>query len=193
MGPGRVDWIIRSIQNLSIDLRFGRSLRGNLDTRNAALGAYKTVNTDYADLRALFAGRIRASDVLVDVGCGKGRVINYWLWRGHRGRIVGLELDEELARRTRERLRRWKNVTIVTGDAVANIPEDGTVFYLYNPFNAQLLKRFLDRLYEVSEAKSDLRVFYYSSKHLDVLQADGRWNLETFVLGPEEVAIATVT
>jgi hypothetical protein len=75
----RAGWIART---LATDLRYGAILSGNVGTRYRQAGAYNVVNTPYAVLPQIFAGRIGRDDVLVDVGCGKGRVINWWLSRG---------------------------------------------------------------------------------------------------------------
>jgi tRNA G46 methylase TrmB len=127
-------------------MRYGGLLGGETNTRYAHIGARETANCDYEALSRIFANRIKASDVLVDIGCGKGRVINWWLHNGCRNRIIGIELDEEIANRTRQRLRRYKNVSIITGDAIQNLTADGTLFYLYNPFKEHIMEAFKKRL-----------------------------------------------
>jgi len=93
----RAGWIART---LATDLRYGAILSGNVGTRYRQAGAYNVVNTPYAVLPQVFAGRIGRDDVLVDVGCGKGRVINWWLSRGLRNRMYGIEIDPEVAAAT---------------------------------------------------------------------------------------------
>ncbi len=142
-------WVVQSIRvarNALIDIRYGGLLLGKIKTRYAHLGAVNTENSDYAALSRIFENRIKSSDVLVDIGCGKGRVINEWLSYGLGNRMIGIELDERIAEQTRRRLRRYRNVTILTGDAIQNIPIDGTLFYLYNPFAAHVMEAFKNRL-----------------------------------------------
>ena len=120
-------WIesgIRISRNALIDLRYGGLLAGAITTRYAHLGAKNVTNTDYAYLSNVFKNRIKPTDVLVDIGCGKGRVINFWLGCAPHNRIIGIELDDALAVKTRQRLRKRKNVTIISGDAISNIPVD---------------------------------------------------------------------
>jgi precorrin-6B methylase 2 len=74
----------------------------------------------------IFVGRIEPNDVLVDVGCGKGRVTNWWLSQGLRNRMVGIELDPDVASATEKRLRRFSNVTILNEDATAWMPDDAS-------------------------------------------------------------------
>ena len=59
-----------------------------------------TSSAHYGYLGKLFSNEnvpIRPDDVLVDVGSGKGRVLNFWLQKGLRNRIVGIEIDERWA------------------------------------------------------------------------------------------------
>src|SRR5215467_3511629 len=76
-----------------LDLRFGRLLRGVKPTPYSQSGAYATANSSYETVRKLFRERVQPLDVLVDVGCGKGRVINAWLREDYANRLIGVELD----------------------------------------------------------------------------------------------------
>lgn len=142
------------------------------------LGAADTENTDYGALPKIFAGRIGPSDVLVDVGCGRGRVINWWIRQGYSNKVIGIELDEEVASRSRRRLSKYPNVTILSGDAADLLPDDGTVFYLYNPFDARGVERFKDRLSARLPASRDITILYYNCRHVDVFRRDPDWSVE---------------
>ena len=168
-----------SWQTLYLDLRYGGMLKGVIPIRHAQSGAYDTVNSPYSILPHLFAGRIHEADVLVDVGCGRGRVINWWLSRGYRNQIIGIELDAAVAAATRQRLQRFANVTILSGDAIELLPVAGTVFYFYNPFNAAVMRRFKDRLFELFSKNRNVTLFYWNPEHLDVFETDPRWQIET--------------
>ncbi len=174
---------IRIARNAAIDIRYGELLGGKIETRYALLGAYNTENSDYAALSYVFENRIKDSDVLVDIGCGKGRVINWWLSRGLRNRIVGIELDERIANQTRQRLRQYKNVTIIAGDAVQNIPAEGTLFYLYNPFAEHVMEAFKRRLMSLFGKSGDITVLNSRCKHVDVFQKDLAWIVEIIDIG----------
>jgi len=104
-------------------------------------GAAAVSNSPYSVLPHIFAGRIGPNDVLVDVGCGKGRVINWWVSQGLRNRMVGIELEPEVAAATARRLRRFPNVTIVNADATTAVPDDATLLYLYSPFDRPTMQR----------------------------------------------------
>ncbi|MGZ5896830.1 MAG: class I SAM-dependent methyltransferase [Xanthobacteraceae bacterium] len=107
----------RKISTALTDIRYGAILKGDGGTRFKHLGVTGTVSSGYDVLPSLFAGQVRPDDVLVDVGCGKGRVLNWWLEHYPRHKIYGIEIDPELAHEARQRLHKFPNVTILTGDA----------------------------------------------------------------------------
>lgn len=166
--------LIRAGRNTVMDARYGRLLA--VDPQNWRKGELFDVgNADYVALDRIFKDRIKETDVLVDVGCRKGRVLNWWLSRGLKNRMIGVELDAEIAEATRRRLRKYENVTIITGDILTNLPEDGTLFYLYNPFPADVMEAFKNCLMtslanRTDANKRDVRIVYYNCKHLDVFR-----------------------
>jgi len=164
---------LRIVRNALSDLRFGAPLAiWYLRNRRQA-------NTDYAALESMTFGPIRNEDVLVDIGCGAGRVVNHWLALGCSNRIIGLELDPVLAERTRTRLRRHPNVRIITGDALELLPEDGTIYYLFNPFGAPQVVGLEARLREIGSRRlGGVRVIYHNPKHLDVFRNES-WKVRT--------------
>jgi SAM-dependent methyltransferase len=169
---------MRLTWNAACDLRFGEILRGDIPTRFSELGAERTANVSYLALSLIFKNEaIDPDDVLVDVGCGKGRVINCWLSRRLSNQIVGLELDPEVAAHTRERLRSYRNVTIVAGDGIDNLPADGTLFFLFNPFAESVVNRFKERVLQ-SSRRDRVRIFYYNCVHVDVFENDPRFSVE---------------
>jgi SAM-dependent methyltransferase len=156
------------------DLRYGRPLGGTTRTRYGHLGAFHSTNTPYEDMARLFAGvDVHPTDVIVDVGCGKGRSLNWLLESFPQNRIVGIELDPELAARTAARLRRRANVSILSGDATELLPADGTIFYLFNPFDGAVMERFTAALARLPAAT----VVYYNAKHLEPFRADPRFDV----------------
>ena len=129
-------------------------------------------------MEQIFAGEIETGDVLVDIGCGYGRVINWWLDHYPDHQMIGIELDEGVAGDAQTRLGKYPNVEIIQGDAIANLPENGTVFYMYNPFGAEIvadLKARFDRLFA---GKKSVKIIYYNCKHLEEFTADPHWTVE---------------
>ncbi len=168
----------RLARNVWTDIRYGGFLGGVSETPFRALGAHATVNSDYQVLHRIFEHRIRRDDLLVDVGCGRGRVINYWLSQFPGNRIVGLELNPAVASEVARRCARFSNVTILQGDAVENLPADGTVFYLYSPFSEDSVARFAARCARLRRGKSGARVFYGNPEFGDVLVRHPAWSFD---------------
>ncbi len=129
-----------------LDLRYGALLGGRIPSRFADEGAVYTVSSPYRIYPLVFDGLVGNDDVLVDIGCGKGRVINWWLSKYRGNRIYGLEIDPDIARQTARRVERYKNVTILSGDACALLPVDGTVFFMFEAFHGPMMLRFISAL-----------------------------------------------
>ena len=163
-----------------------------IPSRFADQGASATQSTKYEVLAGFFKDRVRPDDVLVDVGCGQGRAIVWWLHQGLRNRMVGLELDPEVAEETRHRLRKYPNVTIIAGDAVDNLPSDGTLFYLYNPFGPDVVERFKERL-AAAPPRTDIGILYHNAIHLGVWQGDPLWSVTPIELGFDDHPNALIT
>lgn len=124
----------------------GKALNKRIETKHAAEGAKDTQSTDYRLLKPLFEKvTLSENDKLVDVGCGQGRVLSYLITeKGFKGKLVGIELASDIAAFTQARFRNYPQVEIINKNVIGNIPADGTVFYLFNPFNGMVLKDFLD-------------------------------------------------
>jgi hypothetical protein len=125
---------------------------------------------------------IGPSDVLVDVGCGKGRVINWWMREYKENRIYGLEILEDIARKTARRLRKYEHVTIIGGDALENIPPEGTIYWLFNPFTAdeagvELMRRLRDQLVALDHP---VRVVLYRPRHVEAFDDERAWQVRQF-------------
>src|SRR5690348_3398266 len=130
-------------QDYLLDKKFDGWCGGIVQTSYAGLDACNTQSVHYWQLMKLFQEvPIGESDFLIDVGCGKGRVINYWLHMGCRNRIIGVELNEQVADRTRDRLKGYPNVTIITGNILDHILPDANFFFLYNPFGKPVMEKF---------------------------------------------------
>ncbi len=167
------------MNNVVTDLRYGGFLGGKAYASPFShLGANDSNNSDYGVLEQIFVGRVKADDVLVDVGCGKGRVLNWWLSKGLGRKIYGLEIDPAIAAATATRLQKYPQVTVLPGDAIAHLPADATLFYLFNPFDAQVMARFRDRVREVCTRLGDVRIIYFAPTALEAFTGDAHWKIE---------------
>jgi predicted RNA methylase len=134
----------------------------------------------------------------VDLGCGKGFVLALAALHGF-GRVVGVELDPELAQKARANAqvlseRMSKAVEVVEGDATNfDLPIEPSVIYLYNPFGPQTMRdvvRNVDR--SLDERPRALFVVYVNPLHRHVwdesatlrrLAGNRRWVVYGFTEG----------
>ncbi len=132
-------------------------------------------------------------DVLVDLGCGKGRVLVQVARRYPVRRVLGLEYAPALGACARDNLERTRrhhqaaSFEVFTGDASTwPIPDDVTIVYLANPFVGDVLAGALERIIESWERRPRrLRLAYAAPlEHQRVLatgrfreldRADARW------------------
>jgi len=165
----------RIARNAVIDLRYGGLLAS-------------VINSDYRGLDLIFDGRLQPDDVLVDVGCGGGRVINWWLHNGFGDNVIyGLEIEPEVAAKTARRLGGYPNVTIRAGDAGENLPEDATLLYLFNPFKEDDVRRFAERVSR-RYSQNGVRLLYYNPKHVRCFEEGLGFTVERLDLTPDGVA-----
>ena len=104
------------------------------DDKNG-IGGTGTQSTHYAYLKRIFAGvGLTASDVFMDVGCGKGRVLAFLVKEKCPCPLYGIEHNEEVAQLALNWSKRYDQIHIVVGDALT---------YDYNPFTVLSLARAL--------------------------------------------------
>jgi len=131
--------------------------------------------------------------VLVDFGCGKGRVLLLAALYGVK-KAVGIEFSPELCRIARENVRvmeraagRPLNITVVEDD-VCNyrIRAEENVFFLFNPFDDVILEAVVKNLQDSLAANPrPVVIFYYNPVHSHVL--DFHFLLtERMIIGGEE-------
>lgn len=184
---------ITPVQNVWFDLCWGGYFGGINTSQFSYLGAYRTQSTNYGQLCRLFKSdliQISPTDVLVDVGCGKGRVLNFWLGMGLKNEMIGLELDPHVAEKTRKRLAAFSNVRIISGDAVTNLPVNGNLFYLYNPFDEAVMQRFKARLAESYNGSRAIKLVYYNCHHRSIFETDPNWTIEPLDTGDPYPAVS---
>jgi SAM-dependent methyltransferase len=106
---------------------------------------------------------ISRRDVVLDVGCGKGRVVCLFARRA--ARCIGVEISPGLAadaERNARRLR-WRHcaIDIVTRDAVDADIDGASIVFLYNPFAAEVMRPVLAHIRQsLTAAPRELKICY---------------------------------
>lgn len=134
--------------------------------------------------RAMRRREVLPTDVFVDFGSGKGRVV----WQAAHypfSRVVGVEISPQLndvARRNIEgnldRLR-CQDVELVTRDATEyEVPDDMTVAYFYSPFEGGTFDQVIQHVIESLDRNPRRLTLIYANPVMDErLRATGRFRL----------------
>ena len=125
----------------------GARLTGESNSEALERGAHEPTPTPYVVLAEL-AGSLglQATSHLLDVGCGAGRIFAYALAAALPCRVTGVELDGFLADRAAAWTRGRDRFEVVRGDALDISLGEFTHLYLFNPFDHDVLIRFLDKV-----------------------------------------------
>lgn len=140
------------------------------DDSHADQYRYPYEPTPYPVLERLAnSGYIGKKHVLLDYGCGKGRVDFFLSWQT-RCRTIGIEYDEHIYERAAQ-----NHKTAVSSGRVAiemtdakqfPVPEYVDRIYFFNPFSLEILQKVMSRILESYYAapRNMLLFFYYPSK-----------------------------
>lgn len=139
------------------------------DDSNSDQYRYPYEPTPYVVLERLAnSGMIRKNNLLIDYGCGKGRV-DFFLTCQTRCKTIGIEYDERIYNSAVEN----KKTAVSSGrvefeqqDAVIYaVPEEADRCYFFNPFSIELLQKVMVRILESYYAapREMLLFFYYPS------------------------------
>ncbi len=191
--PGIVKIICNKIHNSDIDISdrsidwlFGiESLKTEKELQKKALGKeyegekyfYDDYYTPYAVLRNIIkAVELQPEDMLYDLGSGYGRVLFYALFVTKVGRCKGIEL---IPGRVQAVLKAKdvlgvKDVDFVEGNVCEECFEDGTVFFMYNPFGRETTKAVVDKLRDIAKRKK-IKVISWGREITDFLNEQKDW------------------
>lgn len=165
-------YLQRQFNRLKIDmLTQGRFLAGGVHSIDDS-NLIKTVSTNYEELEIIFFEHynIKPDDVIIDVGCGKGRVFNYLLYKGVKNKLIGYEINPAVGNVTAKYLARYKNVEIRCENIFDDFPAEGNVFYLYHPFKEAMMTDFRQRLLSIADRKPVM--LYNNPVHLDLFDSE---------------------
>jgi SAM-dependent methyltransferase len=113
--------------------------------------SYLTVNTVFSRIRP----RSRSENaVLLDVGCGMGRVVLAAATYPY-AKVIGIEISERLLALARQNVarssrgRQCADIRLEQADASRyTVPDDVTAIFFYNPFRGETMRRFIESIRE---------------------------------------------
>ena len=136
------------------------------DDSNSDQYRYPYEPTPYTVLERLAnSGLIRKKDVVLDYGCGKGRV-DFFLSYQTRAKTIGIEYDERIYQSAIENQKKAasgaKTEFIMTRAEVYDVPLEVNVCYFFNPFSVELLRKVIARIVEsYYAAPREITLFFY--------------------------------
>ena len=140
------------------------------DDLNADQYRYPYEPTPYCVLERLAqSGFVSQKDVVLDYGCGKGRV-EFFLSHQTQAKTLGIEYDERVYRSAIENrqtaVSKAKVEFVLTGAERYEVPAEVNRCYFFNPFSVEILRKVMARVltsyYE--NPREVLLFFYYPSE-----------------------------
>ena len=139
------------------------------DDSNSDQYRYPYEPTPYSVLERLAnSGLISKRDVLLDYGCGKGRV-DFFLSYQTKAKTIGIEYDERIYQRAIENQRiatsRAKADFVLSRAEEYMVPAEVNRFYFFNPFSVEILHKVIARIIEsyYEKPREAFLFFYYPS------------------------------
>jgi precorrin-6B methylase 2 len=98
-----------------------------------------------------------ANDIVIDIGCGRGRAVCHFARLGVK-KVIGIEINPKFSKMAEKNVRdlrgRKAPVEIINQDAVSADLSEGTIFYMFNPFGEKTLCSILNNI-ELSHKKKN--------------------------------------
>ena len=115
------------------------------------------------------SGLIRKRDVVLDYGCGKGRV-DFFLAYQTKAYTIGIEYDERIYQRALENKKTAasgaKVEFVLAGAEMYEVPPEINRCYFFNPFSVEILRKVMARIIEsyYGNPREMYLFFYYPSE-----------------------------
>ena len=146
------------------------------DDSNSDQYRYPYEPTPYSVLERLAnSGLISKKDVVLDYGCGKGRV-DFFLSYQTKANTIGIEYDERIYHNTLENLKTAvsgaKTEFVLERAEAYEVPSKVNRYYFFNPFSVELLRKVMARIiesYYENPREMFLFLYYPSEEYISYL------------------------
>lgn len=126
-------------------------------------GATGSQSTPYWGLEKLFKDAVfDETDHLIDVGCGKGRVLAYLAGINCRARITGVELNPEVACTAKKWVQRYSNINVIEGNAFDLDYNEYTKMFMFRPMETDAFIDFITKVED--DMTHPLTLYYYADQ-----------------------------
>lgn len=144
----------------------------------AGLGGTGSDATHYVFLKRIFSHlNLKDTDVLLDVGCGKGRVLAFLILSKAKCRLHGIEHNESVGRMAINWSEKYEQIHISVGDAFQLDYNEYTVLSLARSFLPKTLLAFTEQLERTLTHPITL-VYWYDGGSGYPLQNRPGWELQ---------------
>ena len=140
------------------------------DDSNSDQYRYPYEPTPYSVLERLAnSGFVRKKDVVLDYGCGKGRV-DFFLAYQTKAKTIGIEYDERIYQSSIENQKtavsKARTEFVLARAEEYEVPSEVNRFYFFNPFSVELLRKVMARIVEsyYENPREAFLFFYYPSE-----------------------------
>ena len=140
------------------------------DDSNSDQYRYPYEPTPYSVLMRLAnSGLIHKKDVVLDYGCGKGRV-DFFLSYQTKAKTIGIEYDERIYQSALDNQQTAvsgvKTEFVLAKAEEYAVPPEVNRYYFFNPFSVELLQKVMARIIEsyYENPREMFLFFYYSSE-----------------------------
>ncbi len=164
----------RRLGIVTTDERLGHDPSNDPAPYRSVPGGYHRAASFTAIRRLLHALDPGPGDVLLDLGCGAGRVICLAAQRPF-ARVIGVELDPGIRRLAEENVRSLRRCVVrpevIGADAATyRVPDETTIVFMYNPFGGEVLRAALTRVLESHERNPRrIRLVYANPREHEVV------------------------
>ena len=140
------------------------------DDSNSDQYRYPYEPTPYSVLERLAnSGFIRKRDVVLDYGCGKGRV-DFFLSYQAKAKSIGIEYDERIYQSALDNqktgISSGRTEFVLARAEVYDVPSEVNRCYFFNPFSVEILRKVMSRIIDsyYENSREILLFFYYPSE-----------------------------
>jgi len=117
--------------------------------------------------------RPSSGDVFVDLGCGKGRAVFFAATHKIK-KVIGVEINKKLYDAALQNARKLKfcgaPIEFINSDVADFNSKEGTIFFMFNPFGALVLKKVLSNIKDsLASNPRRIRIVYYTPLSRSIL------------------------
>ncbi len=130
--------------------------------------------------------RLSPTDIFIDIGCGKGRVLAL-MARQKAKKIIGIDLNLDVVGQAKENIHKLKSkntpIEIINIDAIAYEFQNETVLFMYHPFGLKTFEKVIANIRNSLIANPrKLRLAYYGGAY------DALLNKQDWLIPKGEIA-----